>query len=104
VVARAADRLCAVIAPELEVVALWTGLRTGAPDGVPVVGFDADAPGFFWLAGQSGYGIQTSAAFGMLAAAALLDRPTEVGPAADAAFAALAPTRFGDASPGGPAA
>ena len=38
----------------------WTGLRTEAADGVPVVGFDAEATGFFWLAGQGGYGFQTS--------------------------------------------
>lgn len=45
----------------------WTGLRTEAPDGVPVVGFDQH-PGFFWLAGQSGYGFQTSLGFARLAA------------------------------------
>jgi D-arginine dehydrogenase len=37
----------------------WGGLRTFAPDGDPVVGFDAQTEGFFWLAGQGGYGIQT---------------------------------------------
>ncbi|WP_120519720.1 NAD(P)/FAD-dependent oxidoreductase [Arthrobacter celericrescens] len=51
----------------------WTGLRTEAADGVPVVGFDAEAPGFFWLAGQGGYGFQTSSAIAELAAAAILD-------------------------------
>lgn len=35
----------------------WAGLRTFAPDGCPVVGFDPLRPGFFWLAGQGGYGI-----------------------------------------------
>ncbi len=50
------------------VVRAWTGLRTEAADGVPVVGFDEDMPGFFWLAGQGGYGIQTSAALATLAA------------------------------------
>jgi len=44
------------------VVKAWTGLRTSPSDGLPVLGFDADVPGFFWLAGQGGYGIQTSAA------------------------------------------
>lgn len=44
----------------------WAGLRTFAPDGNPVVGFDAELPGFFWLAGQGGYGIQTSPALGAL--------------------------------------
>lgn len=44
----------------------WAGLRTFSPDGAPVVGFDANASGFFWLAGQGGYGIQTSAAMAIL--------------------------------------
>ena len=50
----------------------WTGLRTEAADGVPVAGFDAEAPGFYWLAGQGGYGFQTSAAMAELAAAQIL--------------------------------
>jgi D-arginine dehydrogenase len=50
----------------------WTGLRTEAADGVPVAGFDAEAPGFYWLAGQGGYGFQTSAAIAELAAAQIL--------------------------------
>ena len=40
----------------------WAGLRNFAPDGEPVVGFDQKLEGFFWLAGQGGYGIQTSPA------------------------------------------
>ncbi|MCP1413196.1 FAD-binding oxidoreductase [Paenarthrobacter sp. A20] len=51
----------------------WTGLRTEAADGIPVVGFDAEAPGFFWLAGQGGYGFQTSSAIAELAASLILD-------------------------------
>lgn len=47
----------------------WGGLRSFAPDGNPVCGFDAQAEGFFWLIGQGGYGIQTSPALGELAAA-----------------------------------
>jgi len=46
----------------------WAGLRTFAPDQAPVVGFDPAAPGFFWLAAQGGYGIQTAPALGALAA------------------------------------
>jgi D-arginine dehydrogenase len=42
----------------------WAGLRSFAPDGELVGGFDPDLAGFFWLAGQGGYGIQTSAAMG----------------------------------------
>ncbi|MHC6591148.1 NAD(P)/FAD-dependent oxidoreductase [Arthrobacter sp. C152] len=50
----------------------WTGLRTEAADGVPVAGFDAEAPGFYWLAGQGGYGFQTSSAMAELAADQIL--------------------------------
>ena len=47
----------------------WAGLRTFAQDRVPVVGFDARVPGFFWCAGQGGYGIQSAPAFARTAAA-----------------------------------
>jgi D-arginine dehydrogenase len=47
----------------------WAGLRSFAADKTPVAGFDPRAPGFFWLAGQGGYGIQTAPALAMLAAA-----------------------------------
>lgn len=40
----------------------WAGLRSFAPDERPVVGFAPDAPGFFWFAGQGGFGLQTSPA------------------------------------------
>jgi glycine/D-amino acid oxidase-like deaminating enzyme len=50
----------------------WTGLRTEAADGLPVAGFDAEAPGFYWLAGQGGYGLQISPAMAELAAAQIL--------------------------------
>ncbi len=53
----------------------WAGLRTFAPDRVPVVGEDPRAPGFYWCAGQGGYGIQTAWAMGRLTAAAVLDEP-----------------------------
>jgi D-arginine dehydrogenase len=58
----------------------WGGLRTFAPDRLPVVGFDRDADGFFWLAGQGGYGIQTSPALSKLAAALIARRemPTDL--------------------------
>ncbi|QNN57548.1 FAD-binding oxidoreductase [Diaphorobacter ruginosibacter] len=42
----------------------WAGLRSFVSDGDLVGGFDAAAPGFFWLVAQGGYGIQTSAAMG----------------------------------------
>ena len=47
----------------------WAGLRSFVADGEPVAGFAPDAPGFFWLAGQGGYGIQTSPALARVAAA-----------------------------------
>jgi len=40
----------------------WAGLRTFTRDRVPTAGFAPDAPGFFWLAGQGGYGLQTAPA------------------------------------------
>ncbi|MBP2303156.1 NAD(P)/FAD-dependent oxidoreductase [Azospirillum picis] len=46
----------------------WAGLRSFVADKVPVVGFSPDAEGFFWLAGQGGYGIQTAPAMGRVAA------------------------------------
>ena len=48
--------------------ATWAGLRTFTPDRVPVVGFDPDAAGFFWCAGQGGTGIQTSPAIAAITA------------------------------------
>jgi D-arginine dehydrogenase len=47
----------------------WAGLRSFVADGDLVAGFDPLAPGFFWLAAQGGYGIQTAPAMGELAAA-----------------------------------
>ena len=43
---------------------VWAGLRSFVADGDLVGGFADDAPGFFWLAAQGGYGVQTSAAMG----------------------------------------
>ena len=52
----------------------WAGLRTFAPDRYPVVGFADQAQGFFWLAGQGGFGVQTSPGLGQHAANAILGR------------------------------
>ncbi|MGG5888904.1 NAD(P)/FAD-dependent oxidoreductase [Falsiroseomonas sp. HC035] len=46
----------------------WAGLRSFTPDRSLAIGFDADAPGFLWMIGQGGYGIQTSPAAGRLVA------------------------------------
>ncbi|BBK38924.1 FAD-dependent catabolic D-arginine dehydrogenase DauA [Allostella sp. ATCC 35155] len=47
----------------------WAGLRSFVADKTPVVGEAPDAPGFFWCAGQGGYGIMTSPAMGRVVAA-----------------------------------
>jgi D-arginine dehydrogenase len=60
----------------------WAGLRSFVADKSPVVGFAADAPGFFWLAGQGGYGIQTAPAMGELCAALVQGLPVPVAMAA----------------------
>ncbi len=73
----------------------WAGLRTFAPDGEPVIGFDPSTPGFFWCAGQGGYGLQSSPAFSRLAAALALGgaAPADiVSEGVDAA--AVTPARF----------
>ena len=74
VVEAAIHRLsCAVDLSEIKVRRHWAGLRAFTPDRGPVVGFDADVKGFFWLAGQGGYGIKTAPALAK-ACAALIDR------------------------------
>ena len=57
----------------------WAGLRSFAPDRHPVYGFDTAIPGFFWFAGQGGFGIQTAAAAAALAAGLILDRVVPAG-------------------------
>jgi D-arginine dehydrogenase len=52
----------------------WAGLRSFVADKSPVAGFDPVADGFFWLAGQGGYGIQMAPALARAAAALLLGR------------------------------
>lgn len=53
----------------------WAGLRSFVADGDLVGGFDPQAEGFFWVAAQGGYGIQTSAAMGEACAALAQGRP-----------------------------
>lgn len=55
------------------VIRSWAGLRSVAPDQYPAIGFDAEAPGFFWLAGQAGFGIQCAPGIAGLAAAVILN-------------------------------
>lgn len=57
----------AVTVPVTRVETTWAGLRTFTDDRSPVVGFDPAVDGFFWLAGQGGYGVQTAPALSRLA-------------------------------------
>lgn len=69
-VAVAVDRVqAAADIPVRSVFHSWAGLRTFAPDRSPVVGYDVEMPGFFWLVGQGGYGIQTAPALARLSCA-----------------------------------
>ena len=79
--------------PILRVERSWAGLRSFAPDRLPVYGFDRQAGGFFWCVGQGGFGIQTSPAAAAMAAALLLEEK----PAAAVAHidpALFSPARF----------
>ncbi|MGB6352737.1 MAG: FAD-binding oxidoreductase [Steroidobacteraceae bacterium] len=76
----------------------WAGLRTFAPDRTPVVGFDPGSPGFYWLAGQGGYGIQTAPALARLAAAQITGNAMPAQLAAEGVDAgALSPARLSPA-------
>lgn len=73
----------------------WAGLRCFAPDRAPVFGWDGAVPGFFWCAGQGGFGIQTAPAAGMLCAAKISGRPVPEALAQHGVSAAsYAPVRF----------
>ncbi|PWV97126.1 D-arginine dehydrogenase [Hoeflea marina] len=71
----------AVTIPVTRVEHSWAGMRTFAPDRTPVVGFAPEAEGFFWLAGQGGYGMQTAPALSALAADLCLGRVSALAPA-----------------------
>jgi D-arginine dehydrogenase len=73
----------------------WAGLRSFVKDKTPVLGFAPEASGFFWLAGQGGYGIMTSPAMGKIAAALAQGKPMPPDIAGRGIAAAdLAPARF----------
>lgn len=73
----------------------WAGLRSFVADRTPVFGFDPGAEGFFWLAGQGGAGIQTSAGLSQAAASLILgtEWPTSLS-ARDVTPATFSPARF----------
>lgn len=74
----------------------WAGLRSFAPDRLPVYGFDARVPGLFWFAGQGGFGIQTAPAAARLGAQLLLGLPRD-DLTAEIDASVYAPARFSDA-------
>lgn len=93
-VATAIDRFETVT--DWQVVAVerkWAGLRSFAPDRLPVFGFDPVVPGFFWCAGQGGVGIQTAPAASLVCASLLLGHPL-TGAVAAIDPAHYAPDRF----------
>lgn len=93
-VALAIDRMQQVVDwPIAAVERKWAGLRSFAPDRIPVFGADSQVPGFFWCAGQGGFGIQTSPAIGALLAAEL-GAPAPQGAIGRVDPAPFAPSRF----------
>jgi D-arginine dehydrogenase len=88
-VAMAIDRFMAVTDWRIEAVERrWAGLRSFAPDRLPVYGADPEAESFFWFAGQGGFGIQTAPAAARLGAQLLL------GQGRDAMTARIDPAMF----------
>lgn len=93
-VAEAIDRFQGVVDWRVDgVERKWAGLRSFAPDRLPVYGFDPQVEGLFWFAGQGGFGIQTAPAAARLGAQLLLGRPRDdMTEAIDAVL--YAPGRF----------
>jgi D-arginine dehydrogenase len=93
-IAIAADRVeQATTLPIRRIPHSWAGLRSFAPDELPVVGHAAGAPGFVWCAGQGGAGFQTAPALSRIAASIVLGLPFPD----DSAAAGLAPEHFAPA-------
>ena len=81
-----------VTEPVTRLLSNWAGLRTFAPDRVLVIGRDVRESGFFWLAGQGGYGFQSAPAASQLACDLIVGCLPELAPDL---VAALSPERFG---------
>ncbi len=92
----AAERVMAITTLDIRrITHKWAGLRTFTADRVPVAGWAADAPGFFWLAGQGGYGLQTAPAMARISAALITGGDWPDGLAeAGAPPAAITPERL----------
>lgn len=80
-----------VTEPVTRMIANWAGLRSFAPDRVPVIGFDANDPTFFWLAGQGGYGFQSSDGASRLTSALIIGQDQGFS---TSLIASLSPSRF----------
>jgi len=73
-VALAAERVMAATTLELRHIGRrWAGLRSFVADRAPVIGADPARPGFFWLAGQGGFGIMTSSSAARALAGLIVD-------------------------------
>lgn len=81
-----------VTEPVTRVESSWAGLRTFSPDRVLAIGPDARDPAFFWVAGQGGYGFQTSPAVSRLVADLVGGTAPELEPGL---VASVLPARFG---------
>jgi D-arginine dehydrogenase len=93
-IALCVDRIqAAADLPVSRVTRAWAGLRTFAPDHALVIGHDPRAQGFFWFAGQGGFGMQTSPAAARFGAALALGKPIP----ADLAERGLTETTFSPA-------
>lgn len=80
-----------VAEPVTRLLASWAGLRTFAPDRVPVIGFAPDAADFVWLAGQGGYGFQSAPAISSHVAHLIAGTAPEVSASTQTA---ISPARF----------
>jgi len=80
--------------------ATWAGMRSFVADGDLVIGFDQACPGFFWLAAQGGYGIQSAAGASLLAASQIVGEPLPAELAAHGVDeAVLSPRRLRGTAP-----
>lgn len=80
-----------VTEPVTRLIASWAGLRTFTRDRTLAIGFAPQDPSFFWLAGQGGYGMQSSPAASRLAADLIAGRNPELAPEV---VAQMSPARF----------
>jgi D-arginine dehydrogenase len=93
-VALAIDRMSHVVDWKIDAVERkWAGLRSFAPDRLPVYGYDPANAAFFWCTGQGGFGIQTAPAAAKLCVSLIERRPLDpdIAPIDPARFA---PDRF----------